>query len=265
MKDVSRINLAPFDRPEVLSNLFWPRQDDSASQVPGAIDLVIPVDNGERVGGRLYVKDRAAPSILFFHGNGEVVADYDDIAQLYLEAGLNFLPVDYRGYGRSSGCPTVTGMLRDCHYCFDFFSRYCSENGFTGKRFVMGRSLGSASALELADACRDDIAGIIIDSGFAYALPLLDLMGIDTAALGLTEEAGMRNIDKMQRFDKPTLIIHAQYDQIIPYSDAKALYEACPAKDKRLLMIPGADHNTIFFHGTGEYMYAVMQLCLQPQ
>ena len=53
------------------------------------------------------VADPAAPSILFFHGNGEIVADYDDLGPLYNRMGINFLAADYRGYGRSTGRPTT--------------------------------------------------------------------------------------------------------------------------------------------------------------
>jgi hypothetical protein len=34
---------------------------------------------------------------LFFQGNGEIVADYDDIAPCLVDLGASFLPVDCRG------------------------------------------------------------------------------------------------------------------------------------------------------------------------
>jgi hypothetical protein len=53
------------------------------------------------------------------------------------------------------------------------------------------------------------------------------------------------------------LIIHAEFDHIIPYSDALQLYSKSPASDKTLLKIPGANHNDIFFRGLTEYVSAV--------
>ncbi|MFH0845533.1 MAG: alpha/beta hydrolase, partial [Pseudomonadota bacterium] len=58
-------------------------------------------------------------------------------------------------------------------------------------------------------------------------------------------------------FHKPTLIIHAEYDHIIPYQEGQALHDASPAEDKRILMIPGANHNDIFLHGMKDYMEAI--------
>ena len=69
----------------------------------------------------------------------------------------------------------------------------------------MGRSLGSASALELAWAHKTDIDALVIESGFALAAPLLRLLGVDTEAIGFSEEKGFRNIDKIRAFDKADL------------------------------------------------------------
>jgi hypothetical protein len=67
-------------------------------------------------------------------------------------------------------------------------------------------------------------------------------------------------VDKIRTFPKHTLIIHAEHDHIIPFSEGQALYRACPAMDKRLLMIPGANHNDIFLRGMSAYMEAVTGL-----
>jgi len=53
------------------------------------------------------------------------------------------------------------------------------------------------------------------------------------------------------------LIIHAQFDHIIPFSDGQALYDACPAKEKALVKIPNANHNDIFFRGLEQYLAAI--------
>jgi hypothetical protein len=261
MIDISKIDYSVLDRPEVLMFLFHPRPEwGSPKRSPSVEDMVIQVEKDAVVGARFHLTGKEAPNILFFHGNGEIVADYDDIGLIYLKMGINFLPVDYRGYGRSSGKPTITAMMRDSHVIFDYVQNWLKERGYSGPFILMGRSLGSASALELSAYYRDQIEGLIIESGFAYARPLLQLLGINMEALGIKEEEGFRNIDKISTFDKPTLIIHAEKDHLIPFSEGQALYDACPARDKRLLMIPGANHNDIFLRGMREYMEAVKGL-----
>ncbi len=249
------------DRPEVLAFLFHPRKAYAGQPGPAsAREILIPVADGVAVGGRFHMAHPDGPNILFFHGNGEIVADYDDLGPVYNQMGINFMPVDYRGYGRSSGRPTVTAMMQDCHMIFDFTRHWLQADGYTGPLVVMGRSLGSASALELAWQRPDQVDALVIESGFAYAGPLLQLLGVNLTTVGFEEARGFGHIDKIKTFEKPTLIIHAEYDHIIPFSDGQALFEASPSPDKHFLKIPGANHNDIFMRGMAEYLAAMKSL-----
>ncbi len=250
-----------YDRPEILQFVFHPRPEASFSTLKsGVMELLIPVDPDVKVGSRFYPAKPDDPIILFFHGNGEIVADYEDLAPIYTKLGFNFWPVDFRGYGRSTGNPSVSAMMHDSHKVLAYVEKWLSEHGYTGPLIVMGRSLGSASALELAAHYEEKIDGLIIESGFAYALPLLRLLGVDTDAYNLTEEQGFRNLDKIKNFKKPTLVIHAENDHIIPFGDGQALSDASPAAYNKLLKIPKANHNTLFAYGMQAYLEAVKGL-----
>ncbi len=249
------------DRPEISSFLFYPRKEGFFLRSgDGEGDILIPVSEDVVIGARFHRAGTSAPTILFFHGNGEIVSDYDDLGPLYVRLGINFLPVDYRGYGRSTGNPTVSAMMDDCHTIYTYVRNWLNEREHTGPFVIMGRSLGSISALEIASNYGDEIDGLIIESGLAYAIPLLQLLGVDTEYLGISEEGGFSNIEKIRTFHKTTLIIHAQYDHIIPFTDGEALFAASPASDKRFLMIPGANHNDIFARGLQDYMNAIGDL-----
>ncbi|HUV58971.1 MAG TPA: alpha/beta hydrolase [Desulfatiglandales bacterium] len=258
MINISKIDYSLLDRPEILMFLFHPRPEWGSPRTTSSTeDILIQVEKDVVVGARFHLVGKDAPTILFFHGNGEIVADYDDIGPLYMRMGINFFPVDYRGYGRSTGTPTITSMMKDSHIIFNYVQKWLKDRVFTGPFIVMSRSLGSASALELSAHYMDCIDGLIIESGFAYAGPLLRLLGIEMETLGIKEEDGFRNVEKITTFNKPTLIIHAENDHIISFTEGQALYDACPATDKRLLKIPGANHNDIFLRGMKEYMEAV--------
>ena len=210
MIDQRGVDYSSLDVPEVLLRLFHPRPEFSfAGAHASSRDLLIPVADNVVVGARFYPA-AASPTILFFHGNGEIVADYDELAPFFLRQGVNFFPVDYRGYGRSSGAPTVSAMMRDCHGIWAFARQWLPEMGYRGPLMVMGRSLGSASALELAAAYPEQVAALIVESGFAYAGPLLQLLGVNLAAIGFQEQEGFRNVDKIRAYPGPTLIIHAR-------------------------------------------------------
>lgn len=261
MKDISSVDYSAFDRKEILTFLFYPRKEEGWEKGDDSYEeLVIPVDGGETVGGRFYKADHGAPSVLFFHGNGEIVADYSDLAPLYVKLGVHFIPVDYRGYGTSSGSPTVTGMMRDCHYIFDFVKSVLKEKGFSGPIVVMGRSLGSASAIELAAHYPDEVKGLVIESGFAYIIPLLRLLGINAGNMGISEEGTFNHTMKIKKYKNPLLVIHAEHDHIIPFSDGEALFGAAESPEKEFLAIRRANHNNIFQYGLREYIAAVDSL-----
>ncbi|MBN1830373.1 MAG: alpha/beta fold hydrolase [Deltaproteobacteria bacterium] len=250
------------DRPEVLTLLFHPRREYGRFSRDDA-DLLIPVSGGDRIGARYFLAGTQAPTILFFHGNGEIIADYDDLAPHFVARGMNFFAADYRGYGRSTGMPTVTALLKDAIDIWDFMVRYLDDRGCGGDRFVMGRSLGSAPALEIAAERQKEVRGLILESAFAYTIPLLRFLGVPEEILGLVEEAGLSHIEKIMRVAAPILVIHGESDRIIPYTDGRALYEASASVSKDFLLIAGAGHNDLFLRGFQEYLDAVERLVKQ--
>jgi hypothetical protein len=89
------------DRPEVLRVLFHPRRDRSI--IPkGVYPVTAEVAPGITVGGRVYPAAPDSPAILRYHGNGEIAADYDHMAEDYTRWGITLLAIDYR-YGVSKG------------------------------------------------------------------------------------------------------------------------------------------------------------------
>ncbi|HOJ51344.1 MAG TPA: alpha/beta fold hydrolase [Syntrophales bacterium] len=252
------------DHPEITRRLFYPRREGKGSEAT-AQSVFIPVEEGVDVGGYIYETDRPRAEIVFFHGNGEIAADYDDIAPLFTTRGIGFFVFDYRGYGRSGGFPTVSLMLSDAHRIFSWVKARRESQATSGPLIVMGRSLGSASALELAAHYPDDIHGLIVESGFARTGPLLRLLGIDLHRIGFREEEGLRQLEKIAAFKRPTLIIHAQYDSLIPIAEGRRLYEASPAEVKAFCEIPGADHNSIFALGLALYLKKVEWLVEKAQ
>ena len=247
------------DQPGVVQTIFYPRQETiPAPPQYNAVDLDIPVEDKIRIHARFHLVSKEAPNILFFHGNGEIVSDYDEIGAYYNKYAMNFLAVDYRGYGRSTGSPTVTSMLGDAHVFLDTAKKWLTEAEHTGPLLIMGRSLGSAAAIELAFSHSEDITGLIIESGFATTLPLFVTLGVDVDGLGITENDGFRNVRKISTFTKPTLIIHGQHDEIIPVNSAAILQSESPARSKELQVVPGASHNTIIAKA-GEMYFSVIK------
>jgi hypothetical protein len=198
-----------------------------------------------------------APLILYYHGNGEIADDYDDIASLYTRLGISLLVMDYRGYGASGGSPTSSTLLTDAVAVFGALTQICDQHHLKPARlYVMGRSLGSVTAIEIAQHAGETLAGLIIESGFSDTFGLLMRLGLQVQ--GAEEgQHGFGNAFKMEQVHIPTLILHGQSDVLIPPTDGQDLYRHCAATTKHLVLIPGAGHNDILMTGMTVYFDAI--------
>ncbi|OPY74701.1 MAG: 2-hydroxy-6-oxononadienedioate/2-hydroxy-6-oxononatrienedioate hydrolase [Syntrophorhabdus sp. PtaU1.Bin050] len=246
------------DRQEIIFRLFFPRResmDDLYS--PSATNHFITVAEGVSIGCRFYLAGKDAPNILYFHGNGETVPDYDYVAPAYKEKGLNLFVADYRGYGGSSGTPTCTSMIKDSHPIFDGFIAFLKEMECTGDLFVMGRSLGSAPAIEIAYHYQERLRGLIVESGFAGARNQLKRLGVTHLFKDVKDVIGFGNDLKIKEITIPTLIIHGQEDEIIPTEEGRTLYTLSGSRNKSSLFVHDAGHNDLMMRGLEAYMAAI--------
>lgn len=243
------------DTPQILQIAFYPRQDSTRGPA-GSTDHLIEVEPGVSVSCRFCPHRQTAPSILLFHGNGEVASDYDALAPLYNKLGINLFVADYRGYGASGGTPTFTNIARDAHPIFENVNQVLRQAQHTGPLFVMGRSMGSVPAIELAASHATEIRGLIIESGFASIPRLLEHLGFPMRSLGLKDNQ-IPNLKKIKTVRLPTLVIHGEYDSLIPLSEGKDLFQNVATEDKRMVIISGADHNDLLWSGIQEYFSAI--------
>lgn len=252
-----RIDYSVLDRPEFLSAVFHPAR--YWSPVPaGAHDYRIQVDESVLVSSRYYPVPRG-PTILYFHGNAEVACEYDHLAWFYNKLGMGLFVADYRGYGLSDGSPSFSTMATDAGSIFRFFQKVVTSSGADSPLFVMGRSLGCISALEIAAHHKRQLSGLIVDSGVANVAGVAIRLGAPSEQVGaLSENISRRN----QAIDLPALVIHGEQDSLIPVSVGVELHHELGSTHKRLVVIPGADHNNIMWVRDGEYFWAIRDFVL---
>jgi fermentation-respiration switch protein FrsA (DUF1100 family) len=68
---------------------------------------------------------------------------------------------------------------------------------------------------------------------------------------------------KVQSITLPLLIIHGEWDNLIPPSHAYYLFETVGSKVKRLEIIPGAGHNDMMLVGIEQYFSAIKEFIFQ--
>ncbi len=234
-----------FDSQAFNANLFFPRQD-TAPTPEDSDEIQVQVGPETRVHVRRHPSPEARFSLLFFHGNGEIVSDYDNLAGHFSVMGAELIVADFRGYGRSTGFPTLRASLEDAHKIFEQLK---STGKFKEKVCIMGRSLGSAPTLELC-AKRSDVVGCVLESGYADPVPLVERRGLKIDQTTPEEDAVFNNSEKIRSVKCPLLIMHGADDFLIASHEAKLNYDNAGSKVKHLEILEGVGHNDMMMAGS---------------
>lgn len=244
------------NNPAVSSIVFYPRK----IQIPDKVDsntrvLKLKVEKDILIGGFFYINNPNFPTILLFHGNGEIASDYQSFLNFFFQCDVNLAVVDFRGYGFSTGNPYYTSLITDAPPIYNEFHRWLVENGFNHSLFILGRSLGSVCASEIGAHNPESLRGIIFESGFASLYDMMTRLFRVTGQEITPEFLNTYSNDtRIRKFSKPVLVIHGTADWIIPSFQGKLIYENVPnGIEKELILIEGAGHNNIFSYGD-EYL-----------
>jgi pimeloyl-ACP methyl ester carboxylesterase len=243
--DITRI----IDNELISNTIFYPRKTTIPENLDSSIHLLrLQIEKKIIIGGFLFEKDPHLPTLLLFHGNGEVALDYQYFFTDFFECDVNLAVVDFRGYGFSSGDPFYTSLISDAPLIYSKFEDWIMTEGMTDVIFVQGRSLGSACASEIGARSPSNLKGIIFESGFASTYNMMTrLFRVTGPEITPESLSKYSNDTRVRKFDKPVLIIHGTSDWIIPPSEAELLFNNIPDEvEKKLVLIEGAGHNNIF-------------------
>ena len=180
--------------------------------------------DGTRLHGWFIQPDKRAPEnvILFAHGRSCNVTTFKtqlfDFVKRHQVAILVF---DYRGFGKSEGDPSETGLYNDVTAAREWLAR---RTGIKPSEVIlMGRSLGAAVAIDVAS--RRGAKALIIESGFTS---LSDVLRHHTRSLlkGRRLQARFDSERKIGNYAGPVFISHGKFDKVIPESHGLRLAEA---------------------------------------
>lgn len=208
--------------------IFKPARSDAPLHPhPGTLgipfeDVFFHTPSGLRLHGWWLPRDGAAFTLLFCHGNRGNLSDRVDSCALYHRLGLNVFALDYRGYGRSEGRPSESGLYEDARAAWDWLR---DERGLAAGRIViLGRSLGGAVASHLASVLEADEqpAAVIIESTFTS---IAAMARERYPRLPMWRVRGPRfdNVERIGRIAAPLLLVHSEQDAVIGFHHGRAL------------------------------------------
>lgn len=196
--------------------------------------------------------------LLYLHGNGDNVGANLRHAGRFQQLGFSVLLIDYRGYGMSEGdFPTEASVYRDAQVAWDYLVQ---QRGISPQDiFLYGHSLGGAIAINLATQ-NPHYAGLIVESTFTSMREMVDLQGkYDLLPIDWILTQRFNSIRKIKSLQRPLLVIHGTYDELIPHRMGETLYEQANAP-KQLLIVPYADHNNVATVAGKKYQQTVQRL-----
>lgn len=243
-----------FDHPLISSRYFFPRKDAPTN--------VFHVNVGDAVlGCSRHVTHPDAPWLVHFHGNGEVVADYEgDIAPMFQALGLNVFLAEYRGYGASTGTPAMVKMLDDVPKTLEAVGAPLDQ------MIIYGRSVGSLYAIEAAYRA-PSIRALVIESGIASPLERIlfrvrpDELGVTNEALAEAARERLDHAKKLAHYPGKTLVLHARHDSMVERDHAER--NARWAPNAELVLYERGDHNDILSINLADIVERVAKLAKQ--
>lgn len=183
--------------------------------------------------------ERPIASALFCHGNkGNLTVSADLIPHL-LDASINVLFFDYRGFGRSTGRPSVDGVVADGVTAAQFHNRIRPK---ALPSILYGYSLGGAVAAQVIR--RHPFDGLILQSTFT-SLPAVTRALFPHIPLHLIAGNVFDTLSVVKRLQVPLLVMHGGADEVIPPSMAHELHDACAAK-KLKHIVDGGQHKDLY-------------------
>ncbi len=178
-----------------------------------------------------------APTLIFFHGNGETIEPFLSSAATLATSGMHVFLPEYQCYGGMGGARPTEAQMIDAgrSAVFSMGARAIASSG----TIIVGRSLGTG------------IAAAVAAAGYGDALVLLSPFTSTTSvarrylgSLAQVIVADSFNTERrLSNFDRPLVIMHGTEDEVVPFSEGQRLAAQHPTAT--FIPIPGAGHNNL--------------------
>ncbi|MCR8923072.1 lysophospholipase [Dasania sp. GY-MA-18] len=233
------------------SLFFYPMKEHVRS--PADIDLaysdvrIASSDGVSLHGWFLPAQGEAKGTVYFLHGNAENISTH--IASVYWlpERGYQVFMLDYRGYGLSTGVPTLPEVLVDIKKGWQWLLQQPQVQQVP--LYILGQSLGAAMAgyvVATEPELKKSLTAVALDAGFA-SYPQVAKEAAAKHWLTWPWQWAVHsllgdeyNLEKVigQIPPTPLLLIHGRHDNIISAQQIQQLYDRA-GQPKQLLQYDG--------------------------
>ena len=193
----------------------------------------------------------ARGTVLHLHGNAANVSNHLPLVAWLPPRGYNVLTLDYRGFGRSQGTPSLDGVVDDAAAALVWLRK---RSGIDATRLiVVGQSLGGATALRLLSRDSAGVKLAVIDSAFASYRQIAREAASTAGWLAPFAPFVMRSfpgpekdpLTALRSVRVPLIFVHGTRDAVIAHDHSVQLHAAANAP-KELWTVDDAQHVAVF-------------------
>ncbi len=183
----------------------------------------------------------AKGTVLFFHGNAGNISQRMYYLAMLAELGYATFIFDYRGYGRSSGSPSESGTYLDAQAAWHYLT---VTKGIPPAHVVLfGESLGGAVAAWLA--AREKPGALVLASTFT-SVPDMAAKIYPYLPVRLLSRFEYNTLEYLRSVTCPVFVAHSPQDEIVPFEQGRALFQAAP-QPKQFLELQGGHNDGFIF------------------
>jgi fermentation-respiration switch protein FrsA (DUF1100 family) len=177
------------------------------------------------------------PTIIYFHGNAFHLGDRAAKFSAFADRGFGLVSISYRGFGKSEGRPSETGVYTDARASIDYAlnTLHIPQN----KLIYFGESLGSGVAVQMA---MERAPGLLVLEA-AYTSVETRSAELYPYVLGVRKLV-MDKYDSLAKISKvhaPLLMLHGEKDITIPIRHGRMLFAAAN-EPKTFIAYPEVHH-----------------------
>lgn len=206
--------------------------------------------------------DKAAPTLLYFHGTFRNLYQNLYKIEALRSAGFAVLAVEYRGWGLSTPLtPSEQTIVQDADVAFAELQR---REPRAAQRVLYGHSMGSGVAVDVASRLRapQDYGAIVLESALTSFNDVASEAGWWARLLANFTQERFASLDKISKVQAPVLMIHGSADTTITVRVGEKLFAAANAP-KVWLRVEGGAHSDLHVVGGAAYMDALQKFKFQ--
>lgn len=182
------------------------------------------------------------PTVLYFPGNAGNLGNRTERFRRFRLLGVGLVAMAYRGSNGSTGKASEETVSADARLLRNqmFELMGSAKNGAV---IYYGESLGSAVAVKLARTHAPD--GLILEAPFT-SVPDVAAATFPIFPTRLILDEHWDTDQHIRSLSAPLLVIHGTDDDVVPYAQGQAVFEAAGAVQKLFEPVEGGTHNNLW-------------------